>query len=90
MWSPPLPAEYTVLLDYPEIAELIDPELEIVDLPMIPAVCCDPADRSLTMTEQGDLFRVGNTHETRTGGLVATCIEVRTSLAVQSTELAAA
>ncbi len=60
--SPPLLAEYTLVLDYPEIAELIYPELrrlfmtqllpemEIVDLPMIPAVCRDPADDKVLAT----------------------------------------
>ena len=47
------------------------------------------ADRSITLTEQGDLFRIDNTYDGRTGGLVATRIEVQTGLAVQVTELAA-
>lgn len=47
------------------------------------------ADRSITLTEQGDLFRIDNTYDGRRGALVATRIEVRTGLAVQVTELAA-
>ena len=47
------------------------------------------ADRSITLTEQGDLFRIDNTYDGRRGALVATRIEVQTGLAVQVTELVA-
>ena len=47
------------------------------------------ADRSITLTERGELFRIDNTYDGRSGALVATRIEVQTGLAVQITELAA-
>ncbi len=47
------------------------------------------ADRSITLTEQGDLFRIDNTYDGRTGGLTATRIEMQIGVAVQVTELAA-
>ena len=47
------------------------------------------ADRSITLTEQGDLFRIDNTYDDRTGGLTATRIEIQIGVAVQVTELAA-
>ena len=47
------------------------------------------ADRSITLTEQGDLFRIDNTYDGRTGQLIGTRSEVQTGLAVQITELAA-
>jgi uncharacterized protein len=60
--SPPLPAEYLLVLDYKEIAELIYPELrriffahllqeiELVDLPEIPRICRDPDDDKVIAT----------------------------------------
>lgn len=60
--SRPLLEEYFLVLDYPEIAELIYPEvrrvfvtqlldlLEIIDLPEIPAICRDPADDKVLAT----------------------------------------
>lgn len=60
--SPPLLAEYLLVLDYKEIAELIYPELrriffahllqeiELVDLPEIPRICRDPDDDKVIAT----------------------------------------
>jgi putative PIN family toxin of toxin-antitoxin system len=60
--SRPLLEEYLLVLDCPEIAELIYPEvrrvfltqllalLEIIDLPEIPAICRDPADDKVLAT----------------------------------------
>lgn len=60
--SRPLLEEYLLVLDYPEIAELLYPEvrrvfvtqllalLEIIDLPEIPAICRDPADDKVIAT----------------------------------------
>ncbi len=60
--SRPLLEEYFLVLDYPEIAELIYSEvrrvfvtqlialLEIIDLPEIPAICRDPADDKVLAT----------------------------------------
>lgn len=60
--SQPLLDEYLLVLDYPEIAELIYPEvrrgfltqllahLEMIDLPEIPAICRDPADDKVLAT----------------------------------------
>ncbi len=60
--SQPLQDEYLLVINYPEIAELIYPELrrvffaqllpeiELVDLPKIPAVCRDPADDKVLAT----------------------------------------
>ena len=57
--SPQLLQEYEIVLQYPKIAELIFPELrrvvltqlaseiELVDLPEIPAICRDPDDDRL-------------------------------------------
>jgi len=47
------------------------------------------ADRSITLTEQGALFRIDNTYDGRTGRLVATHSEMQIGMAVQITELAA-
>ena len=44
-------------------------------------------DRSITIREEGALFRIDNTYDRRTGKLVATRIETQTGLAVQVTEL---
>ena len=60
--SPPLLAEYLLVLHYKEIAELIYPELrriffahllqeiELVDLPEIPRICRDPDDDKVIAT----------------------------------------
>lgn len=44
-------------------------------------------DRSITLREEGALFRAESTYDRRTGKLTAVRIEVRTGLAVQVTEL---
>ncbi len=44
-------------------------------------------DRAITIREQGELFRIDNTYDRRTGQLIAVRIEVQTGLAVQVTEL---
>ena len=42
---------------------------------------------SVTIREQGELFRIDNTYDRRSGQLIAVRIEVQTGLAVQVTEL---
>jgi hypothetical protein len=44
-------------------------------------------DRSITLREEGALFRIDNTYDRRTGKLVAARIETQTGLAGQVTEL---
>lgn len=44
-------------------------------------------DQTITISEEGTLFRIDNTYDRRTGKLLATRIEIQTGLAVQVIEL---